>query len=185
MTTQQVAAIAAQKDLADTLGTTQSQLAGLTRAADLSGVAHDELSAAVKKLNNLIGEAKRGTRPPLPLSTGSGCRCPTLWRCRSRKEWPPFRGLLPASERRPSAPPQCRDLFGKSGRALLPMMQDNAATLAAGATSARDLGRRSDIDVAGIAEADDRMADAAAAIEGVKTLSPRSSRRSFPLLPSG
>lgn len=169
MTTQQVAAIAAQKDLADTLGTTQGQLAGLQRAADLSGVAHDELGAAVKKLNNLIGEGQAGNRAAIATFDRLGLSLSDLVAMPVEERMAAISRAITGLGTQTERAAAMQDLFGKSGQALLPMMQDNAAALAAGAASARDLGTAlSDIDVARIAEADDRMADAAAAIEGVK-----------------
>lgn len=169
MTTQQVAAIAAQKDLADTLGTTQGQLAGLQRAADLSGVAHDELGAAVKKLNNLIGEGQAGNKAAIATFDRLGLSLSDLVAMPVEERMAAISRAITGLGTQTERAAAMQDLFGKSGQALLPMMQDNAATLAAGAASARDLGTAlSDIDVARIAEADDRMADAAAAIEGVK-----------------
>lgn len=163
MVVQQVEAVAAQNDLAQALGITHRELVTLERAAGLSGVASDELSVAMKKLNKTIGDAQAGGKSATEALAALGLKADELSRMPMDQRFQAIAvavsGLATQTERAAAV----QDIMGKSAQALLPMLQDQGATLAEAARQTREWGLAlSEIDVANIAEADDSLSNLAA-----------------------
>lgn len=169
MTMSGIDAVAAQNDLAETLGTTQKQLVALTRAAELSGVSSDVLAISMKKLNNTIGEAQGGNKGAIESFAKLGLTAAELADMPMDERFDAISkavsGLASQTERAASM----QDVFGRGGQVLLPMMQDNGKTLAYAAEQTQKWGTAlSDLDVYKIKEADDKLSDMKANMEGIR-----------------
>jgi hypothetical protein len=165
-----IKATAEQIDLARALGATQAELAGMERAAALSGVSADELGLAAKRMNNTIGEAQAGSTAAkdalarLGLTAQELTALPISERMQVIAE--SISGLSTQTERAAAA----QDIFGRGGQVLLPLLEEGAVAFETGAREARDFGLAlNEIDAAAVADADDRMNSMVAALAGIKT----------------
>lgn len=166
---QGIETVAQQNDLAESIGITNRELTALSRAADLSGVSQDELSVAMKKLNKTIGDAQGGSKSAsaalgaLGLTADKLAQMPMDQRFNAIAQ--SISGLATQTERAAAV----QDIMGKSAQSLLPMLQDGGKTIAQAARQTEQWGLAlSELDVANIAAADDRMSDVSATISAMK-----------------
>jgi hypothetical protein len=168
-TVQAIEAVAAQNDLAQTVGSSQAELAGLGRAADLSGVSMDTLAGGMKKFNNLLGEAQGGSKGATEALDRLGLKADTLSAMPMAERFQTIAAAITGLQTQTERAAAAQDLFGKSGQDLLPMLQDGGETMRLAAEQAKAFGLAlSDIDVAKISEADDAFTTFDAVLAGVK-----------------
>jgi len=169
MTVSSVQALAAQNDLAQTLGTTQSQLVALRRAADLSGVSHETLEKAAKKLNNTIGEGQAGNKAANETFARMGLTADRLAAMPLDERFAAISRSVSGLATQTERAALMQDVFGKGAQELLPMMQDNGETLRYAAEQTVAWGTAlSELDMAQVAEADDRMSDVRTTVDGLQ-----------------
>lgn len=169
MTVSSVQALAAQNDLAQTLGTTQAQLVALRRAADLSGVSHETLEKAAKKLNNTIGEGQAGNKAANETFARMGLTADRLAAMPLDERFAAISRSVSGLATQTERAALMQDVFGKSGQDLLPMMQDSGETLRYAAEQTVAWGTAlSELDMAQVAEADDRMSDVRTTVDGLQ-----------------
>jgi len=169
MTVSSVQALAAQNDLAQTLGTTQSQLVALRRAADLSGVSHETLEKAAKKLNNTIGEGQAGNKAANETFARMGLTADRLAAMPLDERFAAISRSVSGLATQTERAALMQDVFGKGAQDLLPMMQDNGETLRYAAEQTVAWGTAlSELDMAQVAEADDRMSDVRTTVDGLQ-----------------
>lgn len=166
---QGIETVAQQNDLAESLGITNRELTALSRAADLSGVSSDELSVAMKKLNKTIGDAQGGSKSAAEALGALGLTADKLAQMPMDQRFNAIAqavsGLATQTERAAAV----QDIMGKSAQSLLPMLQDGGETIAKAARQTEQWGLAlSELDVANIAAADDRMSDLGATISALK-----------------
>lgn len=165
----QTEAVAAQNDLAQALGITHRELVALDRAAASSGVSSDELSVAMKKLNKTIGDAQGGSKAATDALGALGLKADELARVPMDERFAAIAKAVSGMATQTERAAAVQDIMGKSAQALLPMLQDNGEALALAAKQTQDWGLAlSQLDVANIALADDKMTDLAGVMTGMK-----------------
>jgi len=169
MVVQGVEAVAQQNDLAESLGITNRELTSLTRAADLSGVSSDELSVAMKKLNKTIGDAQGGSKSAAEALGALGLTADKLAQMPMDQRFNAIAMAVSGMATQTERAAAVQDVMGKSAQAMLPMLQDSGATLELAAKQTREWGLAlSEVDVANIAAADDRMSDLGATVSALR-----------------
>lgn len=169
MVVQGIEAVAQQNDLAESLDVTNRELTSLTRAADLSGVSSDELSVAMKKLNKTIGDAQGGSKSAAEALGALGLTADKLAQMPMDQRFNAIAMAVSGMATQTERAAAVQDVMGKSAQALLPMLQDSGATLELAAKQTREWGLAlSEVDVANIAAADDRMSDLGATVSALR-----------------
>lgn len=169
MVVQGVEAVAQQNDLAESLGITNRELTSLTRAADLSGVSSDELSVAMKRLNKTIGDAQGGSKSAAEALGALGLTADKLAQMPMDQRFNAIAMAVSGMATQTERAAAVQDVMGKSAQAMLPMLQDSGATLELAAKQTREWGLAlSEVDVANIAAADDRMSDLGATVSALR-----------------
>jgi hypothetical protein len=153
--------------LSDRLGSTTEELAGLKLAADLSGVAFDELATASEKLTKNLGNPSQEVTEALD-ALGLEAKDLKGLGVEKQMELLANRFQLVASNEDKAA--YATALFGRAGQALLPMLNDGAGAMQQAAKDAARLGLTfSRIDAAQVEAANDAITRMQGAIEGVQT----------------
>lgn len=160
MVTSSLAAGDALADLSTQLGFSTETLVNLQRVAGLAGIELGGLETAIGKMNQTLGEAVGGNREAAKAFDDLGLSFSDL---EKRSPEDTFFAVLDAIKQIPSVARRSAaavDLFGRSGRSMLRLLDMGSVGIRAEAVNTRRLGLvSSQGDLAGMARASDTLDD--------------------------
>lgn len=168
LTKKGLASVDAQAKLARQLGTTQTKLAGMTRAAEDAGVSQEKLHKTLQALNKRLGEAQEGTGRAATALEKLGLNADKL-------------ANMPVDQRMALIGQKIRELntqtekaavtaalFSRAGLDMMTMFEEGATSIADATKEVRDFGIGvSMVDAARIEAANDAMSRIKDTIQGV------------------
>lgn len=127
-------------DLATRAGMTVEAFSALAYAANRSGVEQNNLAGSIAKMQRLIMTAARGSSMAAEALASVGANVSDLAAMRPEEQFKYMADRIAAIENPTQKAAAAMQVFGKSGTALLPMINEGAAGLARFEERARQLG---------------------------------------------
>lgn len=161
-------AISQQNDLAQRLGVTYGELAGLSYAGSLVGVSTEQIGAAMTKAQVAFANAANGSKTATAAFARLGLSVADLNGLSAQQQFEAIAqaiSQLPTESERAAAAVQ---IFGRAGAQLLPLFNQGAAGIQAAAAEAERFGLNlTNMQAANVDDMGDSFDRAKAAIQGV------------------
>lgn len=168
LTKKSIDAIGDQNDFAKTVGLSYNRLRALQFAAGQTGVSAEKLDAAFGKMSDTIGSAMDGNKAALDVFDRLGIDFEKLQSMRPEQRFDAIANAINRIQDPSQKMAAARDIFGKSGGALINLFEDSGAAIQQAANALETFGiSLSDLDIATVDAAGDAMGKLGLAIEGI------------------
>lgn len=166
----QLEAVDAAGKLSDRLGITTEKLAGLQHAANLSGVANEQLTGGLEKYLKAVAGAVNGNAELADAFRSLGLDARQLQALQTDQAIGLIADRLNAIQNPAQRAAAAVAIFGKSGQSLLPLLREGSSGLAAMDAEARALGLSfSRVEAARVEQANDAISRVKSAAVGAAT----------------